>query len=119
MIISGTIAVKATFGNFWGSIGHQTLEVDDDNDATDIDTSFLWGGGSLGDKTDWMVGYAIADDGDDDADVDDSEQLTWQITHKLGGGFRFFYEGVTVDATNPDGVIWDGDRHLLGMRIEF
>ena len=107
------IAVKATFGNYWGSIGHQTLEVDDDNDATDIDTSFLWGGGSLGDKTDWMVGYATANDGDD-ADADDSTQVTWGVYHNLGGGMKLYYEATSVDAGDND-----GDRHLLGMRVDF
>ncbi len=130
------IAIKANFGNFWGSIGHQSIEVDDDKDSTDIDTTFLWVGGSLGEKTSWLVGYAKADNATDavaavesvvqTANVspvaatdavsagDDSTQLTWGIYHNLGGGIKLYYEAISLDSGDND-----GDRHLLGMRVDF
>ena len=141
------IAVKATFGDFWGAIGHQSYEVDDDertstDDEVDIDTTFVWVGGSLGEKTSWMIGYATADDATDAvaakgavakvgnigdtnyvapaAEVDavpagdDSTQVTWGVYHNLGGGMKLYYEATSVDAGDND-----GDRHLLGMRIDF
>ena len=148
------IAVKATFGNFWGSIGWQnkelddtqpiavtgTIDLNDDGDASDadetgvditvdhlgadVDTIFLWVGGSLGDKTSWMIGHAQADDGikirDEDsgasAETDDSSQTTWGIYHNMGGGMKLFYEATSLESENNG---YDGDRHMLGMRVDF
>ncbi len=108
------IAIKATFGNYWGSIGLQNMDADAVNDANDadIDTTFLWVGGSLGDKTSWLVGLAEADDGN--AGSDDSSQTTWGIYHNLGGGIKLYYEAISLDSGDND-----GDRHLLGMRVDF
>ena len=156
------IAVKATFGDFWGSLGWQTHERADidvnyaadvadavetallgttatgvagtlEFEGQEVDTMFFWVGGSLGEKTNWNIGYAVADDGvaDDEilvsydsdenkfeviSDTDDSEQLTWGIYHNMGGGMKLFYEATSIESENKE---WDGDQHLLGMRIDF
>ena len=102
-------------------------EADVKTSGADIDTMFAWVGGSLGEKTNWNVGYANADDGVDNDDaairsgklvsgIGDSEQLTWGIYHNIGGGLKLFYEGVSLESENKG---WDGDRHLLGMRVDF
>ena len=122
-------------------------------DGDDINTMFLWVGGNIGDKTNWNIGYAVADDGVDagdqvgslaltnDAtgaavpipsgfgagadesialiaggDVADSTQVTWGVYHNMGGGLRLYYEATSIDSESKG---WDGDRHLLGMRIDF
>ena len=132
------ISVKATFGDFWGSIGHQSYEKGD----AEVDTTFAWVGGSLSDKTSWILGYATADDakdavaavgtvaqvgnvGDNNyvapvnpspavAGTDDSTQITWGVYHNLGGGMKLFYEAVSLDSGDND-----GDRHLIGMKVDF
>ena len=139
------VAVKATFGDYWLSVGWQNYDVDDDertviDDEVDIDTAFIYGGGSLGERTSWMLGYAEADDGangvtrvypepgtasdgsdhmfgvDASSETDDSEQFVWAIYHNLGGGMKLYYEAVDVDSENKEK---DGARHLLGMRVDF
>ncbi|MGI9311808.1 MAG: porin [bacterium] len=95
-------------------------------DGSDIDTMFLYGGGSFGERTSWMLGYSKADDAvDSDAQLigdnlifgtDDSTQVTWAIYHNLGGGLKMYYEATSVDSEN---TAKDGARHLLGMRVDF
>ncbi len=134
------IAVKGTFGSYWVSVGWQNYEVDDDDntpadDEIDIDTAFIYGGGKFGENTSWMLGYAEADDGENavagvanDAgtagsqfvkavpETDDSEQFIWAIYHNLGGGLKIYYEAISLDSDNLEK---DGDRHLIGMRVDF
>ena len=130
------IAVKGTFGNYWAALGWQNYELsdldviaqdlNDDGDTLDpgetttpkeedIDTMFIWGGGNLGERTRWMLGYSEADDDNDDVN-DDPEQFTWGIYHKLGGGLTLYYEATSVEAEAHE---LDGDRHLLGMLVSF
>ena len=126
------IAIKATFGDFWGSLGHQSQEKGD----AEVETTFAWVGGSLGEKTSWLVGYAVADDAVDSVTYapgvrtagtdgpklpvlpvegnDDSTQLTWGVYHNMGGGIKLYYEAISLDSGSND-----GDRHLLGMRVDF
>ena len=111
--------------------GSTTIDLKGTVDGTDVDTLFIWVGGSISEKTSWLAGYSKADDGVDKGDVlgdiesldvvsigetDDSEQLTWGIYHNLGGGLRLYYEATSLDSENTS---QDGDRHLLGMRIDF
>ena len=144
------IAVKGTFGGYWASVGWQNIEYDDvkdtpltgeidaDDDGTpetvsatvevhdNIDTFFVYGGGNISEKTNWLVGYSQANDGikvqgagaaaGTVVALDDSQQLTWGVYHNLGGGLRLYYEGTNLDSENKS---WDGNRHLFGMRIDF
>ena len=141
------IAVKANFGGYWLSVGWQNYEVDDNDrtgadDEVDIDTTFIYGGGNFGEKTNWLIGYSEADDGrsasarvyplldadgntagnqprygaDAVAETDDSEQLTWGVYHNLGGGIKIYYEATDVDSENAGN---DGARHFIGMRVDF
>ncbi|MGI9310808.1 MAG: porin [bacterium] len=101
-----------------------------ENLSDDIDTTFIYGGGSLGEKTSWLFGYSQADDDGsiptwtDNDDVvhvytgerDNSTQLTWGVYHNLGGGLKLYYEATDVDSEN---TAKDGARHLLGMRVDF
>ena len=127
------VAVNASLGNFWGSLGFYNYQVDDDeststDDEVDIDTIYLWVGGDISEKTSWMVGYSTADDAADAKAAktgfaavpatDDSSQITWGIYHKMGGGMRLFYEATSIENANADTPL-DGDRHLLGMRVDF
>ena len=119
------LAVNADFGFIRGSLGWYNYQVDEtaSDDEVDIDTLYLWVGGDISEKTSWNVGYSTADDGDDVAKTDDSEQLTWGIYHNMGGGMRLFYEATSIEYPNRkvDGMAepLDGDRHFLGMRIDF
>ena len=107
------IGAKANFGGgYWLSVGWQNYEEEDDGD--DIDTTFIWGGGNFSEKTNWLIGYAEADD--DSSDADDPEQLTWGVYHNLGGGLKIYYEATDLDI-EADEV--DGVRHLIGMRVDF
>ena len=36
----------------------------------------------------------------------------------MGGGMRLFYEATSIENANADTPL-DGDRHLLGMRVDF
>ena len=114
------IGAKANFGGgYWLSVGWQNLEQDDVGtaDGDDIDTTFIWGGGNFSKKTNWLIGYAEADD---DGDNDDPEQLTWGVYHNIGGGLKIYYEATDLDVetTDPDDAR-DGVRHLIGMRVDF
>ena len=68
------IAVNAKFGGYWASVGFQN-QVVGENEREDIaekdtTTTFLYVGGSLSEKTSWLVGLSQADDG---SDVDEVE----------------------------------------------
>ncbi len=142
------IAAKGTFGNFWVSVGWQNHEYDDidiayedfdlDDDGTvedgtvafdglETETYFIYGGGKFGENTSWMLGYAEADDGVSanqvnirdgkvSTDTDDSSQVIWALYHSLGGGLKLYYEAISLDSDNLEK---DGDRHLIGMRVDF
>ena len=133
------LAVNASLGNFWGSLGWYNYSVDKTATGAevDIDTIYLWLGGDISEKTSWMVGYSQADDGvdsiaavdvngDGDLDdvgdsaavpgIDDSQQLTWGIYHNMGGGMKLFYEATSIENAAKS---LDGDQHLLGMRFDF
>ena len=136
------IAIKGDFGGYWASIGWQNHQVDA-NERTgdgevDVDTTFIYGGGSISDKTSWLIGYSKADDAADavadtapalatgavdevlgslgSPETGDSTQLTWGVYHNMGGGMRLYYEATSLDSENNE---WDGARHLLGMRVDF
>ena len=123
------VGVKYNFGAVAVTLGWQNMEVDGEGGA-DIDTLFINASGSLGEKTSWYLGYSEGNDGTDaiadDMDTvntdesvvatDDSTQLTWGIYHNLGGGMKLYYEATSLDSENKG---WDGDRHYLGMRIDF
>ena len=80
---------------------------------SDVDTWFLWFSGSFTESTSWLLGYTNADgDGDDGVDAD---QFTWGVYHTIGGGLKVYYEAVSVD----DAPGFDGNRHLLGLRVDF
>ncbi|WP_424947488.1 porin [Candidatus Spongiihabitans sp.] len=116
------VGVKVNLGAVAVTLGWQNYSVDDNentavDDEVDIDTMFINASGSLGEKTSWYLGYSEADDGADAVPAtDDSTQLTWGIYHNLGGGMKLYYEATSLDSENKG---WDGDRHYLGMRIDF
>ena len=73
----------------------------------------LFFGSSLGENTSWLIGWG---EGEANAGPEPS-QITWGLYHKLGGGLRLWYEGMTYDA--DAGGPGDLDRHVFGMRFDF
>ncbi|MDA7962576.1 MAG: porin [Gammaproteobacteria bacterium] len=104
----------------------------------DIDSVFVYGGGNLfSEKTTWLLGYAQADDIPDRDQVgiqytgadgeekigvlktavtEDSEQFVWGVYREIGAGLNLYYEGTVVYS---DAKMWDGVRHLGGVRVRF
>ena len=146
------VGINAKFGGYWVNFGFQNYGVDDDahrgRDEVDIATNFLYVGGSLGEKTGWLIGTSGADDdvaavesvaevpaaADGSTElipaveaaeaIDASSQFTWGVYHNLGNGLRLYYEGTSVvngNRKDSDGnpATYDGTRQLLGMRFDF
>ena len=112
------IAINAKFGGYWVNFGFQNHGVDDDmstvaNDEKDIASNFLYVGGSIGEKTGWLVGSSQLDDGDSETE-DDGSQTTWGVYHNLGSGLRLYVESTSVTVRDAD-----TGRSLLGMRFDF
>lgn len=126
-----------------GSVDRNNDGIEDSNETglsvklpgVDIDSTYIYGGGNFNPKTNWVVGLSNADDGIDagtntkftvtengvtvastDAKTDDSSQLFWGVYHNVGGGLRLYYEAVNVESENAG---YDGNRHLLGLRVDF
>ena len=117
------IAVKVQLGELPVSVtgGWQNVDTEkaglntNGSEATDndVDTWFLWFSGNFTESTSWLLGYANADGDDIEAD-----QFTWGVYHTIGGGLKVYYEAVSVDV-DKGGLELDGNRHLLGLRIDF
>ena len=115
------IAVKVKLGELPVSVtgGWQNLDTEkggrkangSPETDSDVDTWFLWFAGSFTESTSWLLGYADSDNSDA---VEDADQFTWGIYHTIGGGLRLYYEGTSVDNAGLD-----GNKHLLGLRIDF
>lgn len=101
----------------------------------DIDATYIYGGGKFNSKTSWILGLSNADDGIDagtnasftvtedgvtvastDAKTDDSSQVFWGVYHEVGGGLSLYYEATNVESETLE---LDGNRHLLGLRVNF
>ena len=105
------IAGKFNAAGWWASLGYQ----ENDNSAA-IKTKSIaaYVGGSFG-ETSVSLGYASADiDGLDG----DPNQWMLGVYHKMGGGFRLWYEGTNVDDKDT-GSGPDVQRHIFGMRYDF
>ena len=134
------IAAKATFGNFWGSIGYQSQETDSVDaiagvgntqdthipgaDAVgEVETDWyqVWVGTNLGEKTSLAVGYGEQETETDGNPNDvETEHFAIAVNHDMGGGLHFFLE-FQDSSTETDGMEKDVDttKTFLGMRLNF
>ena len=102
------VAAKWAQGGWYAILGWQETDIDG---GDTIDNASIYGGTSIGDSTNLMLGYQSAS-----SDVKgDADQLILGVYHNMGGGLKLYYEGTSVSYDNSGDV----DVHLLGMRIDF
>lgn len=96
-------------------------------EIADVTSLFLYVSGDISENTSWLAGYSSADNGREVgqyanegesqvAATGDATQLTWGVYHNVGGGLRLYYEATSVSAESNN---YDGERHLLGIRVDF
>jgi predicted porin len=122
------IAMQASFGGFWGSIGWQGVDDGLRGPGATSEMVQLFVGTDLGEKTSALIGYGQSElDNGTGAPTVEPETFNLGIYHSLGGGMKLYYEGVIYDADNEAGAARiagstfdnDLDYHYFGMRIDF
>ncbi len=135
------VAVKATFGNFWGSIGYQAEETDEVDAIAEVDGGTagdfadtagdhpgttgvekiesnyfqVWVGTTVNERTSLTLGYGKKETEQEGAEDTEDDRLAFAVNHDLGGGLHFFLEHQTGETAAEV----DQDKTFLGMRINF
>ena len=108
------VALTNDFGKVDVTLGYYKLEFKDFTS----DYYTIWAGLDLSDKTRVYGGYSWADLSTDDRSAKPS-QCIMGVSHKLGGGFRLWAEGITFDSDNDSVRLGDFTNIVVGMRYDF
>lgn len=111
------LAVKYSFGMFWGSVSWGETDVDD---VGSIDQTQLWLGANFGSGLSGLVGYGVVSaDPEGGGSPDDANAMVLNVTKKFGkSGFRVYYEGI-VTGDSDDLLGREQTTHIAGARIDF
>jgi predicted porin len=108
------LAAKWSSGNWWVSAGLGETDIDDLGTATQ--TQFH-AGMDFGNGLSGFVGFGETEIDPDGGSKEDGDAVSLNLTKRLGGGFRVYYEGLI--AGTEDILGYDQDWHIFGMRIDF
>jgi predicted porin len=107
-------AAKWSAGNWWVSAGFAEHEADD---VVEITQTQFHAGMDFGDGLNGWVGFGEVEVDPEGGSKEDADAVTLNLTKRLGGGFRVYYEGFL--GGTEDVLGYDRDWHLFGMRLDF
>lgn len=107
------IGAKYSGGNFWGSLAYYEKDALVKDDMWHVAV-----GGSFG-KTNAWIAYSQANLDNNGPNDGTPKQVTWNINHNMGGGFRVYWEANLYDDDDSGALGKDIDIHLFGMRYDF